>query len=79
MIMSGVQPSSIQVGLGGQAAGHHVPTIRIGRVAGRDRVVSEHEVEHHCQSTRLNTIIRAIGCLFYAQSNRINTVSKAIC
>ncbi|GFS39319.1 hypothetical protein Acr_00g0062280 [Actinidia rufa] len=27
-----------------RAVGHHVPTIRIGRVAGRDRVVSEHKV-----------------------------------
>ncbi|GFS31521.1 hypothetical protein Acr_00g0017820 [Actinidia rufa] len=28
------------------AVGHHAPTIRISRVAGRDRVVSEHKVWH---------------------------------
>ncbi|GFS42853.1 hypothetical protein Acr_00g0082060 [Actinidia rufa] len=28
-----------------ETVGHHAPTIRIGRVAGRDRVVSEHKVD----------------------------------
>ncbi|GFZ06459.1 hypothetical protein Acr_18g0006290 [Actinidia rufa] len=32
-----------KLALAGEAVGHHVPTIRIGRVAGRDRVVSEHK------------------------------------
>ena len=53
----------VQVGLGGQAVGGLAPAIRIGRVSGRDRVVSEHKVEHivHRQSIRFDTVRRALS------------------